>query len=105
MRSSALMKPGTLATCRTTVEGELIMWMTAYQHDLRPDEIDEEAGALMPSDVFLILGSCKPTFEETLLTDEWKIGAYLVLSPEGRRGWVGAGWVKPAKPVFKQKRK
>ena len=28
------------------------------------------------------------------LNEEWKDGAYLLLAPDGKLGWSGAGWLK-----------
>jgi hypothetical protein len=36
----------------------------------------------------------RPTYDE-VYTDEWKNGAYFVMSSSGMKGWIGEGWVMP----------
>lgn len=92
MSQTELLPPGTLVIPRDDVSGELIIW-SSYRSDI------EDVGDNVGSDsVLLILESRKHSkrkAEKYMLTAEWKLGAYLILSSNGKKGWVGAGWVQP----------
>jgi len=92
MITEGLLKPGDLVACRPDADG-LIMW-SSYRCD-----IDDTVGGVDVNDILLILKSRKPTKKELRqpipLTEEWKVGAYQVLSSEGLVGWIGAGWAVP----------
>ncbi len=84
-----LLKPGTLVSCNDDIN-ELVIWKS-YRSDME-DNID----SVKPGDIMVILES-RPTSEDqvNILMEEWKIGAYCVLTPNGKMGWVGAGWIVP----------
>lgn len=89
--SKKLLKPGTLAVCKQECDG-LIIW-SSYSCDY-----DDDIGKVFADDILMILESRKPTKKETsdkYLTPEWQNGAYKVLTPNGRSGWTGEGWLIP----------
>lgn len=94
MSQTELLPPGTLVVPRDDISGELIIW-SSYRSDI--EDVGDNVG---PDNVLLVLKSRKPSQREAksrkyMLTPEWKLGAYLILSSNGKKGWVGAGWVQP----------
>jgi len=91
--SKSLLKPGTMVSCHKDIN-ELVIWKS-YRSDME-DNID----SVKSGDIMVILESRKTSNFEVedqvnMLMDEWKIGAYLLLTPNGKKGWVGAGWIIP----------
>lgn len=87
-----LLSPGTLVRCRDDVREGLTLW-PSYR-----STIDGDYPLAEKNELLLILESRKlekndyddPTCN---LTDEWKLGAYLISNSSGEIGWVGSGWV------------
>lgn len=98
MSQNKLLAPGTLVTCRPDLD-QLILWQS---YDV--DDVDDVAGYVDIHEVLVILEARKnedpsrkkSTLKEELFSEEWKNGAYLLLSSSGIRGWIGEGWVVPA---------
>ena len=87
--STKLFAPGTIVACRPGIRGGLLIW-SEYHGDL-----DSDVDQVYDNDLLLILDFKAPSVEERhSLSKEWQKGAYLVLSPRGLKGWVGAGWVE-----------
>lgn len=97
MSQSKLLPIGTLVACRPDIE-QLILWES---YDV--DDADDVAGYIDISEVLIILEARKSEdpnrkksiIKEELFSEEWKNGAYLLLSSSGIRGWIGEGWVIP----------
>jgi hypothetical protein len=51
------------------------------------DEIAED-------EIMMVLKTEKFSSEVNNINDEWKNGACLILSPQGKIGWTGLGWLK-----------
>jgi hypothetical protein len=89
--SKRLLKPGTLAVCRSDCDG-LIIW-SSYNCDY-----EDDIGKIFSDDLLIIIEARKPTtkeIEDEYLTPEWMNGAYKVLLPNGKSGWTGEGWLIP----------
>jgi hypothetical protein len=91
-----LLPIGTLVVCRTDIE-HLILWES---YDV--DDTDDVAGYVDIHEVLIILEARKneepdrkkkSIVKEELFSEEWKNGAYLLLSSSGIKGWIGMGWV------------
>lgn len=89
MMQDHLLKPGSIVSPRGDTD-YLRIWKS-YRCDIE-DDID----IVRSGEIMIILRSRKTTKKSALsggtLIDEWKTGAYQVLSPSGKKGWVGAGW-------------
>lgn len=88
----SLLSPGDMVMCRST--DSLVVWST-YK-----SSFDDDAGFVSADEIMLILKVRKTTKKEQnnvdyFFTDEWKQGAYKIVSSSGVVGWVGAGWVAP----------
>lgn len=95
MPQKKLLPIGTLVACRTDIE-HLILWES---YDV--DDTDDVAGYVDIHEVLIILEARKnkdpdrkkSIIKEELFSEEWKNGAYLLLSSSGKKGWIGEGWV------------
>jgi hypothetical protein len=95
-----LLPIGTLVACRTDIE-HLILWES---YDV--DDTDDVAGYVDIHEVLIVLEARKneepdgkkSTIKEELFSEEWKNGAYLLLSSSGIKGWIGMGWVTAIAP-------
>lgn len=84
-----LASPGDMVRCRSEHE-RLFLW-----ESLGCDS-DAINGQTEPNEILLILDVRQMQDEDAEnFADEWTVGAYLVYSPRGISGWVGAGWVVP----------
>jgi hypothetical protein len=93
MTVKQLLPPGTMVVCRVDLD-KLILW-SSYDCDL-----DDVNGYVDVNEVLIIIDSRITPEEERskydeVYTDEWKNGAYLVMSSSGVKGWIGEGWVTP----------
>jgi hypothetical protein len=93
MTIKQLLSPGTMVVCRPDLD-KLILW-SSYECDL-----DDFNATIEVNDVLIILDvRVTPTEEKSkydeIYTEEWKNGAYLVISSAGVQGWIGEGWVIP----------
>jgi hypothetical protein len=82
---------GDLVKCRPDVE-ILLLWPRHYSF------FNEETVEVGSEQILLVLdfAAHRDNFlQSDNLTDEWKGGAYFVLSSSGEVGWVGQGWVVP----------
>lgn len=93
--------PGQFMVCKENIDiKELILWKSFNEYQ---DNLDDVATAQV-DDLFIVLDSIDNTInifsdvEINCLTDEWKLGAYKVLSTKGAYGWVGKGWLMPLPP-------
>lgn len=94
MSHKAHLKPGSIVTCRSDID-ELTIWKS-YHCDIN-DDVD----LVTRNDIVVVLGFRSTPKKElqdnaNVLTDEWRPGAYKVLTPRGRVGWIGAGWIVSA---------
>lgn len=97
MPTKKLLPIGTLVVCRTDIE-HLILWES---YDV--DDADDVAGYVDLHEVLIVLEARKnedpdrkkSIIKEELFSEEWKDGAYLLLSSSGVKGWIGEGWVVP----------
>lgn len=95
MSQSNLLPIGTLVTCRPDLD-QLILWGS---YDV--DDADDVAGYVDINEVLVILEARKnedpdrkkSILKEELFSEEWKNGAYLLLSSSGIKGWIGEGWI------------
>ena len=93
MTPDTRLKPGSIAMCRPDID-ELTIWRS-YRCD-----VDDDIDTVSQNDIIIILkfrSTPKKELHDTVntLTDEWRPGAYKVLTPRGRSGWIGAGWIVP----------
>lgn len=97
MHQKKLLPVGTLVACRPDID-QLILWES---YDV--DDADDVAGYVDINEVLVILKARKnedphrkkSLLKEELFTEEWKNGAYFLMSSSGVRGWIGEGWVVP----------
>lgn len=80
-----------MVSCRTDMD-RLIIWKS------RRCNIEQDIDSVDSGEIMLILNSRLPTKADredkyNRIPDEWKIGSYQVLTPRGKVGWIGAGWV------------
>jgi len=94
MRRNNLLRPGSLVVCRSSVD-KLTLW-GSYRCD-----IEDDVDYVKPGEILIIIKSKRSAPDEEndmSLSREWQVGAYKVLTPRGKVGWVGAGWLKPLPP-------
>lgn len=97
MCQKKLLPVGTLVACRPDID-QLILWES---YDV--DDTDDVAGYVDINEVLVILGfkqnddpdRKKPIIKEELFSEEWKDGAYFLISSSGIKGWIGEGWIVP----------
>lgn len=97
MSQNKLLAIGTLVACRPDLD-QLILWSS---YDV--DDVDDVAGYVDIDEVLVILEARKnedpdrkkSLLKEELFSEEWKNGAYLLLSSSGIKGWIGEGWIVP----------
>lgn len=93
MTAKKLLPPGTMLVGRIDLD-QLILW-SSYNCDL-----DDVNATVNVNEVLMVIDS-RVTPEEDrskydeVYTDEWKNGAYFVMSSSGAKGWIGEGWVMP----------
>jgi len=93
MTVKKLLPPGTMLVCRIDLD-QMILW-SSYNCDL--DDINATVDVnevLMVIDSRVTPEEDRPKYDE-VYTDEWKNGAYFVMSSSGVKGWIGEGWVMP----------
>jgi len=84
-----LLPPGSLVVCRPDSD-QLILW-ESYGCD-----VDDIKGMANVNDILIVLEAKEnSSFKDERLTEEWLLGAYKIMTPEGIQGWTGAGWVVP----------
>lgn len=94
MRRNKLLKPGQLAVCKSDID-KLTLW-GSYRCD-----IEDDVDYVEPGEILIIIKSKRTASdndEENPLNIEWQVGAYKVLTPRGKLGWVGAGWIDVLPP-------
>ena len=82
--------------CRPNLD-VLLLWPRLYSFST------DETTEIDPGQVLLVLETKQHEdkfLTKISLTEEWKGGAYLVLSGEGKLGWVGEGWVVPVRKKY-----
>lgn len=88
--NDSLLVPGTIVKGRTNET--LVLWKT-YKCS-----IYDEAGKVDANEIMVILEAKQNKSKQKAkarMTEEWQRGAYLVLSSNGVKGWLGEGWVIP----------
>lgn len=83
---------GDLAICRQDVDPSvdvLLLW-SSPKASFTDDTIEVD-----PREILLVLDCDREAFskEDAYFAKEWKSGACLVLANEGKKGWVGEGWI------------
>lgn len=78
-------KPGDLLV--PLFNEELVVWRSNIDVD------DDQFLCELPSDSIMLLLEAKKMPKEEWVAKRWE-SAYLVLTPTGKSGWVGSGWVK-----------
>lgn len=94
MSSKPLLPIGTMVKCRPDVGEHLILWTSHNAED-----VDDISAYVDVSEVLIILNfetnSNVKLKKRVIYSDEWKNGAYLLMSTSGAKGWIGEGWVVP----------
>lgn len=91
-KKNQLFEPGTLVRCRSSVDN-LTLW-GSYRCD-----IEDDVDYVVPGDILVVIKNQKASSKnDDAINDEWRMGAYQVLTPRGVTGWVGAGWIEKLPP-------
>lgn len=94
MSSKQLLPIGTMVRCRAEVGHQLILWASHAAKD-----VDDVSAYVNVDEVLVVLKSRRnlksARSKNPTLSDEWKKGAYLLMSSSGSTGWIGEGWVVP----------
>lgn len=82
-----MLKPGQVVVGRSDID-HLVLWESI-------EDSSESVECSDSNDLFVIIEVVEklPSIESENMTDEWKNGAYRVMSSKGNCGWVGEGWV------------
>lgn len=88
MMTKDLLSPGHIVVSKEKSEN-LFLW-SSYRGE--PDEFY----VVDPNEIMVIIESKRTLPSEEKLTAEWESGAYLVMTSNGTKGWVGSGWVVSA---------
>jgi len=88
------LRPGSIVFCRAELKEDLQEGLTIWKsYDSISDDISF-VDVVSMNDIMLVLSfKTTPIQDNDKISDEWKIGAYKVLTPRGVVGWVGKGWV------------
>lgn len=94
MTSKALLPIGTMVRCRPDMGEQLILWSSHSAED-----VDDISAYVDVNEVLVVLNSKTNSRarskKHVVYSDEWKNGAYLLMSASGAKGWIGEGWVVP----------
>lgn len=94
MPTKKLLSPGTMVVCNASLDiDQLVLW-ASYEGDV--ENIEHAVhGTIDMKDVLIVIKSRINLDKNVIYSDEWKNGAYFVMSSSGMKGWVGEGWVVP----------
>jgi len=93
MPTKKLLSPGTMVVCNASLDiDQLVLWgsyegAASIEHAVH--------GIIDMKDVLIVIKSRINLDKNVIYSDEWKNGAYFVMSSSGMKGWVGEGWVVP----------
>jgi hypothetical protein len=94
MPTKKLLSPGTMVVCNTNLDIEQLVLWGSYEGDV--ENIEHAVhGTIDMKDVLIVIKSRINLDKNVIYSDEWKNGAYFVMSSSGMKGWVGEGWVVP----------
>lgn len=94
MPTKKLLSPGTMVVCNASLDiDQLVLW-ASYEGDVENIEYAIH-GTIDMKDVLIVIKSRINLDKNVIYSDEWKNGAYFVMSSSGMKGWVGEGWVVP----------
>ena len=93
MPTKKLLSPGTMVVCNASLDiDQLVLW-GSYEGAASIELAVH--GIIDMKDVLIVIKSRINLDKNVIYSDEWKNGAYFVMSSSGMKGWVGEGWVVP----------